>query len=67
MDFPLDDITSETVASDIDAWDSLNHLSLILALEQEFGIQFTADETARMLSVDIVATIVTEKTDEKRR
>lgn len=35
----------------ITAWDSVGHLQLMLALEQEFGVQFEADEFATLASV----------------
>ncbi len=33
-------ITLSTTAEDIEEWDSLNHMSLIQAIEQEFEIEF---------------------------
>lgn len=33
-------ITEETVAADIDNWDSMNHVILISNIEQEFNINF---------------------------
>ncbi len=30
----------ETTASDVDGWDSLSHVNLILAVEKGFGIRF---------------------------
>jgi acyl carrier protein len=35
----------------IEAWDSMGHLNLILALEQSFGVQFSPEEVAAMTSV----------------
>lgn len=37
-------ITMETTAEDIDDWDSLTHMQLILEIEEEFSIKFTTDE-----------------------
>jgi acyl carrier protein len=37
-------LTESTTANDLDGWDSLMHLNLIIALEKHFGIRFsTAD------------------------
>jgi acyl carrier protein len=33
-------ITRETTAEDIDGWDSLNHIRLIISIEMELGITF---------------------------
>ena len=30
------------------AWDSLKHLEIVFALEEEFGIRFTAEQVAQM-------------------
>ena len=44
--FGDDDITvnDETTAADIDGWDSLRHISLLAAIEDEFDIEFDIDE-----------------------
>jgi acyl carrier protein len=45
----------------IEAWDSLHHLNLVLALEQEFAVQFTPEEIEQMLSIELAAALVEEK------
>ena len=37
-------ITRETTASDVDGWDSLMHINLIIAVEKKFGIRFATAE-----------------------
>jgi acyl carrier protein len=38
-------------AATLTNWDSLNHVTLMLALESEFGVQFNVDEIANLVSV----------------
>jgi acyl carrier protein len=38
----------------IDGWDSVAHLNLILAVEEEFGIQFETAEIPNMLTVGTI-------------
>jgi len=46
MVFDDDEIAIErqTTANDVDGWDSLSHVNLIVAVENSFGIRFTQKE-----------------------
>ena len=41
----------QTSAKDIDEWDSLMHVNLILAVEARFGVRFTSTEVAGLKDV----------------
>jgi len=43
-------INSETSSSDIDGWDSLMHINLIVAIERQFNIKFATAEIASLNS-----------------
>ena len=61
--FEDDDITvnDETTAADIEDWDSLEHINLVNAIEQEFGIKFNMGQIVSMKNVGEMADIIMEK------
>lgn len=42
-----DDLT----ARDVDGWDSLNHVNLMILIEEEFGVRFTTGEVSALQDV----------------
>jgi acyl carrier protein len=54
-------LTSETDASDIAEWDSMNHISLIVAVEVRFGIKFQTAETESLKNVGDFVSLIQEK------
>ena len=51
-------VTDATTANDIEGWDSLEHVNLIVALEEEFGMKFTMGEVTGMKDVGEAVDIV---------
>ena len=41
MGVPRDQVSEATSPDNLEQWDSVRHVNLILAIEQEFGISFT--------------------------
>lgn len=56
MGIPADQVTEQSSSQSMEAWDSLNHMNLILALEEEFGVQFSDEQIMRMLNVRAILT-----------
>lgn len=60
----LEDVTLEddTTANDIEEWDSLSHIRLIIAIERHFGIKFTNAEIENLKKFgDLVALVGRKK------
>lgn len=55
-------VTEATTADDVNGWDSLEHINLILAVETEFGIKFTMGETTGMHNVGEMVDIIIQRT-----
>jgi len=51
-------LTEESSPEDFDVWDSVQHLSLVLALEEQFGLQFEPEDIDRMRSIGGIVRIV---------
>jgi acyl carrier protein len=58
---PQESLRPESSPETIETWDSLAHLNLILALEQEFQIQFPPEEIETLVTVERISSAVTEK------
>lgn len=51
-------ITAETTADDIEDWDSIEHITLIGAVEDEFGMRFKMGEVSGMNDVGEMIDII---------
>lgn len=61
FEVPLETVTPQSSPDTIATWDSIHHLNLVLALEQEFGVQFSPEEIEQLLSVELIVALVAEK------
>ena len=51
-------LTSETTADDIEDWDSIEHINLIAAVEDAFGMRFQMREVSGMKNVGEMVQII---------
>jgi acyl carrier protein len=49
------------VAADVEDWDSLTHINLIVEIEREFGIKFTTREIAGLTNVGELMDLISRK------
>lgn len=58
FDDPNLQISDATTANDVDGWDSIMHVTLIVAVEKAFGVRFTTKEVKGLANVgDLVEAI----------
>jgi acyl carrier protein len=58
---PADSIDEKTSQLNLEQWDSLNHMKLVAALEEEFGVAFSDDEVLELLNYKLVCLILSSK------
>lgn len=54
-------VTGATTADDIEDWDSLEHINLVVAVERRFGIKFTMGEVTGMKNVGEMVDIILQR------
>ena len=59
----MDDLvlTRETTANQVDGWDSLAHVRIVIGIEQAFGIRFETAEVAGLGNVGDLFTLIESK------
>lgn len=61
LQMPAALVTDDLTMKDVDAWDSLKHMELVVALEQTFDLQLTFDEIVAMQSVREIKRVLGER------
>lgn len=51
----------ESSPDTVDGWDSIRHLDMMIALEQEFGVVFAAPEIEAADSVEAICRLIASK------
>ena len=54
-------INETTKAEDIDGWDSLAHIRLVISIEKVFELRFTTDEISNLANVGDTAKLIMKK------
>lgn len=52
------EVNETTTSDDIEEWDSLEHINLLAAVEQEFGMKFSMGQVVTMKNVGEMADII---------
>ncbi len=55
------EINEQTTADDIEDWDSLMHITLVLSIEKEFGVELNAAEVSKLSNVGAMIDILVSR------
>lgn len=54
-------ISEDTTSADIEDWDSLEHINLVVATERCFGVKFNMGEVSKLKNVGAMVDLILEK------
>jgi len=54
-------LTQTTTSADIEEWDSLSHIQLVVAIEKHFDVKFTSEEILEWQNVGDMVKSIEEK------
>ena len=64
LDLDPNSIDGSTTKDNTASWDSLNHINLVLVLEQEFAVAFVPSEMESMISFENIVRLLEKKRQE---
>jgi acyl carrier protein len=62
LKLPDMELRDDMLATDVPGWDSLSHVAVLAAVEQEFAIRITGLEVMRLKNIGDLQKLVTRKT-----
>lgn len=60
LEIDASEINDDTSVDTVESWDSLRHLNLVLALESEFNISLTEEQTIEVLNYPLIVAVLAE-------
>ena len=61
FEIPVNKIKGNASPDTIESWDSLKHMNLVIALEEEFEIEFINDEINEMMNFALIKSVLMGK------
>ena len=58
FEIPIQEINDQSSSDKIVSWDSLKHMNLVIALEEEFNMQFSENEILEMKNFILIKEII---------
>ena len=60
LNVPIEEISENSSPDNLEMWDSMNTMNLILALEEEFDVQFSDEQIPMMMNAGLIIEILNE-------
>ncbi len=61
LGIPADSIGEDTSMDTVESWDSINHMNLVLAIEEELGITIPDEDAANITSYTLIRLVLNEQ------
>jgi acyl carrier protein len=60
FEIPVESIADDASTDNIENWDSLRHLNLILSLEEEFGVSIPDEEVGNLVNYKLIKLVIND-------
>ena len=61
FEISVEQITEDSSPDTIESWDSLKHMNMVVALEEEFNVQFTDDNITELINMKLIKVVLLER------
>ena len=61
FEIAVDKFDEDSSPDNIESWGSLNHMKLVVSLEEEFNVQFTDDDITELINMKLIIAVLLEK------
>jgi acyl carrier protein len=61
LGIPADAISDDTSMDTVESWDSIKHMNLVLAIEEEFGVSIPDEDAANITSYPLIRLVLAEQ------
>jgi acyl carrier protein len=55
---PVDKLNESSSPESVSAWESMKHINLVLALEEEFDVQFDDEQISQLKNVGAIVSLI---------
>ena len=64
FEVPIKEINDKSSPDTIESWDSLKHMNLVVALEEEFDVHFNDEDIVEIMNYSLIKIILSKRIEE---